>query len=177
MTLEEKVEALQESVCQLKSKVEVQQSVFSEFAAQMIAALIRTQESIPSIVPSVSAYASYEKTFRRQYADEIRKEVMAEMKSAQQASEGLEDEVLIKQGYIYFVSSPESSRIKIGYTGNPEKRIESLLTSSPSPLETLKVIEGTVAEERDLHRRFSHLRQHREWFTDCPELREYIASL
>lgn len=81
------------------------------------------------------------------------------------------------QGYIYFVHSPESARIKIGYTTNPDKRICVLQTASPSALETLAIIPGTVADECELHRRFAHLRVHREWFRDCDELREYIASL
>jgi hypothetical protein len=81
------------------------------------------------------------------------------------------------QGYIYFVHAPESCRIKIGYTTEPYRRINALTTSSPFALETLCVIPGTVAEEKALHRRFSHIRQHREWFTDCPESREYIDAL
>jgi hypothetical protein len=81
------------------------------------------------------------------------------------------------QGYIYFVLAVEVGRIKIGYTATPERRIHALHTSSPFQLETIKIIEGTSKEERALHRRFSHLRVHREWFTDSPELREYISSL
>lgn len=81
------------------------------------------------------------------------------------------------QGYVYFVHSPESARVKIGYTTDPDKRIHTLQTASPSALEPLAIITGTVADERELHRRFAHLRAHREWFTDCDELREYIATL
>lgn len=82
-----------------------------------------------------------------------------------------------KQGYIYFVHSPESARVKIGYTTDPDKRIYGLQTASPSALEALAIITGTVVDERELHRRFAHLRVHREWFRDCDELREYIATL
>lgn len=78
---------------------------------------------------------------------------------------------------IYFILAPEAERIKIGYSAYPEKRINQLLTSSPYELEVLAVTPGTQDEERELHRRFAHLRQHREWFTDCEELRNYINQL
>lgn len=81
------------------------------------------------------------------------------------------------QGYIYFVASHGSDRIKIGYSAEPEKRANTLMSSSPFATETLKIIEGTREDEAALHRRFAHLRVHREWFTDCDELREYIATL
>lgn len=79
--------------------------------------------------------------------------------------------------YIYFVEAVGAGRIKIGFSANPEKRIRGLTTSSAHELKTLKVIEGELAQERSIHRRFAHLRTHLEWFQDAPELREYIESL
>lgn len=88
-----------------------------------------------------------------------------------------DDDLRISDPSIYFILAPSAQRIKIGYSGNPNKRINQLLTSSPHELEVLLVIPGTRDEERSLHERFAHLRQHREWFTDCEELREYINHL
>lgn len=78
---------------------------------------------------------------------------------------------------IYFIAAIESQRIKIGFSAYPEKRINTLMTSSPYQLEVIKVISGNQDDERQLHQRFAHLRNHREWFTDCEELREYINQL
>lgn len=80
-------------------------------------------------------------------------------------------------GYIYFVAAPEAGRIKVGFSATPERRINSLMTSSAYKLETLLVIEGSREQEQAIHQRFAHLRVHREWFADCAELRDYIATL
>lgn len=80
-------------------------------------------------------------------------------------------------GRIYFVAAPEASRIKIGFSNNPDKRIASLMTSSAYKLETIAVIEGSREQEQALHQRFAHLRVHREWFADCSEIRDFVASL
>lgn len=80
-------------------------------------------------------------------------------------------------GRIYFVAAPEASRIKIGFSNNPDKRIASLMTSSAYKLETLAIVEGSREQEQALHQRFAHLRVHREWFADCGEIRSYVANL
>lgn len=69
---------------------------------------------------------------------------------------------IIAPGYIYFIAAPEASRIKIGFSTNPDKRIASLMTSSAYKLETLAVVEGNREQEQALHARFSHLRTHRD---------------
>lgn len=78
---------------------------------------------------------------------------------------------------IYFIFAPTANRIKIGFSKHPEKRVNSIMTSSPFELELLGVINGTLEEEQALHQRFSHLRAHREWFEATPELRAYIAHM
>lgn len=78
---------------------------------------------------------------------------------------------------IYFIESTGSGRIKVGWAGNIISRLETLYAVSPFPLRILALTPGTRKDEAALHRRFAHLRVHREWFQDCDELREYIASL
>lgn len=80
------------------------------------------------------------------------------------------------KGSIYFVLAPSSNRIKIGFSVNPAKRIEAILTGCPERLAVLGVIPGTIPEEHALHHRFAPARVHREWFNATPELRSYIRE-
>lgn len=81
------------------------------------------------------------------------------------------------KGVVYFIHAVELKNIKIGYSANFKTRLDALSTSVPFSLEPLRVIPGTHEDEKAIHRRFAHLRVRREWFQDCPELREYIATL
>lgn len=83
----------------------------------------------------------------------------------------------VQIGYIYFVAAPEDNRIKIGYSTQPQQRIHSLMTSSAYKLETLAIITGSREQEQAMHQQFAHLRVHREWFSDCAEIRGFVAEL
>ena len=78
---------------------------------------------------------------------------------------------------IYFIICRQINRIKIGYSESVGTRIHNHSTACPFPIELLKSIPGTVADERKLHAKFSHLRRHLEWFEASPELLSYIQSL
>lgn len=78
---------------------------------------------------------------------------------------------------VYFLHSPANNRVKIGYSTNPSNRIRSILTSSPTELKLLAVINGTRDDEQLLHQRFAHLRVHLEWFSAEPELLQHIEAL
>lgn len=78
---------------------------------------------------------------------------------------------------IYFISAIGSGRIKIGWTNHLYRRVEELITDCPYPVELIHHMSGTCKDERSIHRHLAHLRLHNEWFQDCPELREYIATL
>ncbi len=80
-------------------------------------------------------------------------------------------------GQIYFIQQGDNGAIKIGYSTNPEKRLQTLRTASPLPLRILKIIVGGKTKEKDLHRQFAHLQMDGEWFQSTPELLEYIATL
>lgn len=73
------------------------------------------------------------------------------------------------EGVVYFVRL--GSLIKIGFTRHLAGRLRDLPHE-----EVLGILQGTMAREKALHRRFAHLRHHGEWFTDCPELRQFIAE-
>jgi hypothetical protein len=65
---------------------------------------------------------------------------------------------------IYFIRAVNSGTIKIGVSNDPKRRLESMQTGSPEPLELLGILPGGVDEERRLHGRFKAYRIHGEWF-------------
>jgi len=67
--------------------------------------------------------------------------------------------------------------IKIGVSDAPKKRIATIQTSNPTPIEVLAVIPGSYDLEAEMHKRFSHLRHNGEWFHDSPEIREAVMRL
>lgn len=76
----------------------------------------------------------------------------------------------MKQGKVYFVSAP--GRIKIGYTVNPDDRLEKLRQADMEPLSVIAVIDGTRRLERHLHEKLSPFRLKGEWFLDCAAVRD-----
>lgn len=80
-------------------------------------------------------------------------------------------------GEIYFVYSSSMKAIKIGFSFDTMKRLKTLQTSSSCKLELLARASGTVKDERALHKSFSTIRLHGEWFKDRAHLRKYIANL
>ncbi len=80
---------------------------------------------------------------------------------------------------IYFLLNEFRSAIKIGHSGSMagvKLRVYSIKCSNVDKLILLAVHDGTRADEQSLHRQFKRFHRIREWFTDCPEIREYITS-
>lgn len=80
---------------------------------------------------------------------------------------------------IYFVQTGvyDDDPVKIGMADSVSARLAQLQTGSPWPLRLLGVVPGGAVEERDLHRRFAHLRLRGEWFEGAPELLAAIAEM
>ena len=81
-----------------------------------------------------------------------------------------------KIGLVYFIEAVGVSRVKIGYSDNPDKRLKQLLTGSPLTLELRATMPGSLTTEKELHQRFSHLRIENEWFTFADEIKDYISA-
>ncbi len=79
-------------------------------------------------------------------------------------------------GYVYFIEAVGLSRVKIGYSDDPEKRIKQLSTGSPVSLKIYAKVPGNQAMEKEIHQRFSHLRVENEWFHFTNEIKEYIEA-
>ena len=73
---------------------------------------------------------------------------------------------------IYFVKCNEY--LKIGFTDNFSSRLKHARTFNPYNLEVVKVIEGTVKEERLLHEQFKKYHHQLEWFLFSDEIKQYI---
>lgn len=73
---------------------------------------------------------------------------------------------------IYFVQALTGGPIKIGYTENVWKRLNTLRSSNAQYLILLGVMEGDRQMERRIHGWFKKVNG--EWFQDSPQLREFI---
>jgi hypothetical protein len=78
---------------------------------------------------------------------------------------------------IYLITARSVGRVKIGRTDQaPHSRYIWLRAWSPVPLALEAVMEGGLAEEAEMHRRFAEQRRHGEWFEITPEIDELIAA-
>jgi hypothetical protein len=78
-------------------------------------------------------------------------------------------------GFVYFIRCGEY--VKVGFTKNPQERTKSLRSMTPYPTKMLKVIAGTMAGERAIHKVLAEYHHHFEWFRLEDTLREAIALL
>ncbi len=71
-------------------------------------------------------------------------------------------------GYIYFIQMDRIGPVKIGFTKNIEKRLVSLQTACPYPLNLLCIFPGNEDMETDIHSCFKEMRMEGEWFLPHP---------
>lgn len=76
---------------------------------------------------------------------------------------------------VYFVAA--NDRVKIGKADHVAKRLSSLQTSSPYPLQLLAVAPGGLAEEHIFHARFKAYRRKGEWFDLAQPILELVVEL
>lgn len=78
---------------------------------------------------------------------------------------------------IYILQELESPyRVKIGYSVDPEKRFATIAGALPQKVVLLRVMEGSIEDERFYH---EHFKQHRvegtrEWYYPHVEVLEFI---
>ena len=66
---------------------------------------------------------------------------------------------------LYFFITEDYKYLKVGYSKNPQKRLQKLQTGSPLLLKILKVIPGSYESEAFFHQLLSPSKVHGEWFT------------
>lgn len=78
---------------------------------------------------------------------------------------------------IYFITSRELNRVKIGYTrNNLQQRFHTIQAHSPVALELEFCCEGSKAEEFAIHERFAASRERGEWFNISHELDDFMRA-
>jgi hypothetical protein len=76
----------------------------------------------------------------------------------------------------YIVKHPTTGLLKIGRSVDVDSRVKSLQTGAGAILSVAAVMQGD--RESELHKRFSHLRGHGEWFSDDGgEIQSFIERL
>lgn len=85
----------------------------------------------------------------------------------------------LKQGgFIYFLLAEKYDAVKIGFTRKcVGARLKECATWCPYDYDVLKIIKGTMAQERNFHKRFGQLRIRGEWFQYSEDLKTFIDKL
>ena len=81
--------------------------------------------------------------------------------------------------YVYFFQAGNEGPIKIGYSLEPEKRLENLQGAVWCKLRSIGfVTTGSMGKELEkaLHSKFNHLRIRGEWFWPTIELTDFITE-
>jgi hypothetical protein len=75
---------------------------------------------------------------------------------------------------IYFIET--QGHVKIGYSNDPQRRFNNLTVGCPTKCTLIAVIEGDMADEKDIHERFKANRIRGEWFEFTPEINAFMAK-
>jgi hypothetical protein len=67
-------------------------------------------------------------------------------------------------GYIYFAQMENTGPIKIGISNDPNKRMATLNTSSPYPINLIYFTPGCEEDEKSIHWQFRDFLIRNEWF-------------
>lgn len=77
---------------------------------------------------------------------------------------------------VYFIQCRETQKIKIGHAGDVRGRVRTIQAFSPTELIVIALTAGGREREVELHRRFSQLRSHGEWFYPGYPLLKFIRD-
>lgn len=78
---------------------------------------------------------------------------------------------------IYFIQVGENGLIKIGYSRNPDKRLETIQSNNHEILNPLGKIPGSLQREKEIHDDLKEFRHKGEWFKPTHEVLEYIEAI
>jgi hypothetical protein len=76
---------------------------------------------------------------------------------------------------VYFAKSGDA--VKIGVSNDVPSRLHALAAGNPDPITLIGSVPGDERVEHAIHARLSAHRIHREWFSDCPDLRDLLHEL
>ena len=75
---------------------------------------------------------------------------------------------------VYFIQEGENGPIKIGRSGNPEKRLGNLQEGNPRKLKIIAVLHGDRQRENEIHHELRRFGIRGEWFYPTREVFDYI---
>lgn len=67
--------------------------------------------------------------------------------------------------------------VKIGFASIMEHRLAGIRTGCPYPISIVAMFDGTMGDERGLHRLFAETRERREWYRTTPELVRLVSYI
>ena len=80
------------------------------------------------------------------------------------------------RSWVYFLRAGD--RLKVGFSRNPEQRIETLKTGCPDPIILLGTMLGGRKEERQIHSTLKNFRANGEWFDLSAEsVKTYLSAI
>lgn len=106
------------------------------------------------------------------YLDKRRAEALDRMNK-----EAAEEETRVPpagNSVVYFIKS--DGLIKIGFSTNLKKRLQTYATHNAFDVDLLGTIPGEQSLEKELHAKFRQFRVHREWFRFVQEIQDYLAT-
>jgi len=78
---------------------------------------------------------------------------------------------------IYFIQQANhTGPIKIGFSGDPKKRLAEIQRMSPVKLSIIKLLEGDKTREQGLHSQFRQYRLWGEWFEPVKVIKRFLQS-
>ena len=78
-------------------------------------------------------------------------------------------------GFIYFIALNDQY-IKIGYSKLPYRRFFEIKAYNPNNISLIGLMEGSIADERRLHRLFESQRVRNEWFLYNEKMEDFIST-
>lgn len=78
---------------------------------------------------------------------------------------------------VYFIAAPLGGVIKIGKTTDMKKRLSTLSTMSPVPLEVISTVQYDDNLEARIHRHLKDHRSHGEWFHSDEPVLEFMRGV
>lgn len=82
-----------------------------------------------------------------------------------------------KATFVYFILDEISDSIKIGYSTNPENRLNALQTGCPHKLKLLFKYKCDKSMEKEFHNGFSTYKKSGEWFEYADEIKSWIETM
>lgn len=76
---------------------------------------------------------------------------------------------------VYFVRQGVTGNVKIGYAADVTKRMSGLQVGQHLRLRLMRLFDGSLADEKNLHARFRHLAISGEWFRFHPDMMDDVG--